>query len=337
MKGSELDDESTYLYSLHLFSKGDNSGARKLLENIKGEEEIVRKAYYALACYYYVEDPFTASVWLEALNDMTENLELKIFSFILLGICKLKLGEHKSALHNLDAAENFMSNFSKEYLRLFRYAYIWAVHLSGNTSEALAMLKKLSEKDFEFIDIAESYTMGTNDGFKEVEKVVMSRLDEFPRPTILSALSEYGGITYEKIEEIFRKWRLGFKNTSGFKWVISVKDFQELKFQEFIEVSRQLPELFDYRIEKEIPSTQGFSALVVDKTGERSVIDIFPWGSTVSDIAIKELSVVMDENNVSKGIIIVPGQFSKKARTEAGVYNIKLVDKDELQAVMNTK
>lgn len=335
IKNSDNDESAIYLYSLYLFSEGNNAEARNLLENVKGSDEIMRKAYYALACYYFTQDSFTASVWLEALNDITDNLEFKIHSLLLLGVCRLKLGDSEAAFRHLDELKNFITTCDSEYIRIYRCAYIWALHINGNTSEALASLKRLSENDFDFIDLTEAYTMGTNDGFIEVEKIVMKKLSEFPKPTILSALSDYGSITCDKVEGIFKKWRLAFKDTAGFNWILNVKDFKELNFQEFIEVARHLPHLFDLTIETEITSLQGFSAFVIDKISEKYLLEILPWGSVMSNMVIKEFGSRMDDMDKQKGIIIVPGQFSKKAHEDADMYNIRIIDGPILQEALN--
>lgn len=329
--------EANYLYSLYFFSSGFRQEAQEILEHIKGTDDELRKAYMALACNCHMEEPLVAAMWLSAVDDMTESLELKIPVLILLAICKMRLGEPQDARRYLDNVE--FSNFPMDdrMILIFFFARAWSFHLCDERDKAREYFKKLISRNFSFADVMEHYNMGSDNGYKVVKEHFLRLYSSFPKPNFANELSMYENVKINTLDDSIKEWKSKFAKEPSVVWVMRSRDFKSMSRSEFLDAARRLPEKFQVKAIEEYSLSNSFSVrglIVKDNIKEKILFEVQPWATQVSDFVIAETALRMEENGLNKCLIVAPGSFSRKAHEEAAVRNIRLVDGEELDGIL---
>jgi tetratricopeptide (TPR) repeat protein len=328
-------EEAQYLYALYLFSDGQRKEGRSILENMARSMGDSIKPYMALAGNSHYDDPLAASIWLSAIDDKTNNMDEKTDALILLGICQIRLKQYSDALRNFNRVLNSDSKIGQQTYQALLFSLAWCHYLLEQFREAEEMMKKLVAINFSFSDALQKFSMTGPEIRRDLDSQFVRIYAGFPKASLLNELSFYNGMDLKTLDREFKDWRVAFEGNSRLKWVQFAKDFQDMNLNEFIAAANFLIDLLGYKVDRTLDAEEGFMAIATSGEGKiKTLVQVFTWGTKVSDIVIAETALRMSELDVTKGVLILPGTFSNQARIDAEIKGISLFDGNDIDHLL---
>jgi len=121
------------------------------------------------------------------------------------------------------------------------------------------------------------------------------------------------------------------KLTNDFYHPYSFEEVTLLSGQEFEAFLKNLFEKMGYKVELTKPSSDQGADLILDKNGERTVVQAKRYSNKVNNKAVQEVVAAINYYKADKGLVVTTSEFTSAAVKLANANNISLMDGNKLK------
>jgi HJR/Mrr/RecB family endonuclease len=157
---------------------------------------------------------------------------------------------------------------------------------------------------------------------------------------ILNELFDYQGDIYKDIARIskeceLKKFESNLISGTQTGTMITINHIDRISGYDFEKVLEGLFEKMGYKVTRTTLSNDQGADLIVEKFGEKTVIQAKNWQNNVSNSAIQEVVAAIKHYNAQKSMVISSSGFTTSAIELARSNNVELWDRTKLNKMLN--